>query len=552
MKRLSIHLILWMATLLLPFLASACSDDDADPAAQGAEVLSTCLSYSTGFVMAGDEASAYTVSLQWDDTEWTLTPDEGDILLSVSPQQGGARGESGSTPITLTVAANPTQSVRVQDLIARDRYGHVRRFVVRQDAFSRWVTVTVDDAERYQQVVGFGGMCNPYIWTSSNQLSNSDIDKLYSPTQGLGYTILRLMIYPDQSAWSKDASLALRAQKLGATVFACPWYCDEAWTDSVTVNGSVRKHLRPERYADYAQHLCDFVTYMEKKGIHLYGITVQNEPDGTFVYWTREELAAFIRTYGPQIRRTGVRLMAPEPEGVSLSYLRAMVDDPDVFAQVDVVATHTYTGYIGDAADCIARRQYLTDLFVSQLRPAGKEWWMTEHLFNEGQNAESEDGQLYRRWDYSLTTLAREVHDCMTTHCSAYVYWYLKRFYGLLGDNDSRSPVASGEVTANGYILAHYAQYASGSVRVAATTSGADGLTVTAYHVSDTERTLVLTNTGTEACPVSIGGTYATRSEAVVTTETARLQSLATRTLSGRVYVTLPAMSIASVRCIAE
>lgn len=35
---------------------------------------------------------------------------------------------------------------------------------------------------------------------------------------------------------------------------------------------------------------------------------------------------------------------------------------------------------------------------------------------------------------------------CMEGYCSAYVYWYLKRFYGMMGDNDERSPVREGEI----------------------------------------------------------------------------------------------------------
>ena len=59
----------------------------------------------------------------------------------------------------------------------------------------------------------------------------------------------------------------------------------------------------------------------------------------------------------------------------------------------------------------------------------------------------------------------------MEGYCSAYIYWYLKRFYGLMGDTDKRSPTSEGEITKNGYIMAHYAQYATETTRIKVVTN---------------------------------------------------------------------------------
>ncbi len=80
----------------------------------------------------------------------------------------------------------------------------------------------------------------------------------------------------------------------------------------------------------------------------------------------------------------------------------------------------------------------------------------------------------------------------MEGYCSAYVYWYLKRFYGLMGDNDKRSPVGEGEIAKNGYIMAHYAQYATGTTRIKAVTNNT-GICATAYiNETGNEVTVVL------------------------------------------------------------
>ncbi len=533
--------------LILSFMLwgalQSCSDGDGN----NGDALSEALTFVPAFLEVSDDATTATIDLQWSNTSWNIEVEEGEIVQSVAPLQGGSNASSGTTTLTLTLNPNQGEERRAQDLLARDGLGRVRRFVLTQRRFSQWQTVAVDPATRYQQVEGFGGMYNPYIWTPSNLVSNSEIDKLYGET-GLGYNIMRLMIYSDKSAWSKDVSGAQRAQKKGAIVFACPWDCKDAWADSVTVGNSRRKHLLPAHYADYANHLCDFITYMKGRGVTIYGITVQNEPDGSFVYWTASELATFIKTYGAQIRAKGVKLMSPEPEGVNINYISTITNDAEAMAQIDLVATHTYTGFIDEADNGSAKRNFLANLYLTQLQPAGKGWWMTEHLFNDGSNASYPSEMLFQQWSYNLTHLAREIHDCMTSYAGAYVYWYLKRYYGLLGDNDDLSPVGNGEITKNGYILGHYAGYAAGSVRIGAE-SPTEELTVTAYEQSSVLTTVVLTNYGTESLPVKVTGTSATCAEAVTTTESANMQALTVKAEEGEVLLTLPPQSITSVKC---
>jgi glucuronoarabinoxylan endo-1,4-beta-xylanase len=530
--------------LLLLFLITACSDSGGG---SDLETLSGRLSFSPGFIEVADNDLSATVSLKWSSTSWRISLGTGEVVNSVSPMSGGDGGRSGATDITISLNVNTENESRAQDIIVTDDAGEVCRFVVRQSCFSQWNVVSVDPSVRYQRVVGFGGMYNPYIWTPSNLVTNAEIDKLYS-SDGLGYNILRLMIYSDKSAWTRDVSGAQRAAKHGATIFACPWDCNAAWADSVTVNGSLRKHLRPEHYADYADHLCNFVTYMKGRGVTIYGITVQNEPNGSFVYWSPTELAAFIAEYGAKIRATGVKLMSPEPEGVSANYIDPVVGDAAAMANIDIVATHTYTGFIDDKDDGTTKRNYLANLFLARLQPDGKSWWMTEHLFNDGSSASFPSERLFQQWDYNLSHLAKEIHLCMESYCSAYVYWYLKRYYGLIGDNDELSPVGNGEVTKNGYIVSHYAAYAAGSVRLSAVSPLAQ-LDATAYWKDTKESAVILTNNGDTSLCVRVAGMGVSRAVAVTTTADLNMAELAARVENGDVCITLPALSITSVRC---
>lgn len=333
------------------------------------------------------------------------------------------------------------------------------------------VDVTTDISITHQHVTGFGGMYNPSIWVApADRISAGELERMYSPS-GLGYNILRLMIYPDENRWADDVDGARRAQALGAIIFACPWDCGDERADKVTVNGKSLKHLRADKYADYADHLVRYVDFMRQNGVGIYAISVQNEPDMDFTYWSPAEIVDFTKRFGQKIRAAGTRLMGPESCGYNPDYTDAVLTDAEAMAQTDILAGHLYQGFLDTTQPYTAqRRKYVCGLYDNHLKAAGKTWWMTEHLFNDGQNKDNADNYLeFQKWTYSLNHLALEMHHCMEGNCSAYVYWYLKRFYGMIGDNDpERNTTPEGEPTKNGYIMAHYAKYAKGMDRIEA------------------------------------------------------------------------------------
>ena len=78
------------------------------------------------------------------------------------------------------------------------------------------------------------------------------------------------------------------------------------------------KRLRYDKYAAYAQHLNDFVSYMKNNGVDLYAISVQNEPDYAheWTWWTPQEILRFMKENAGSIQNT--KVMAPE----SFQYLK--------------------------------------------------------------------------------------------------------------------------------------------------------------------------------------------------------------------------------------
>lgn len=124
------------------------------------------------------------------------------------------------------------------------------------------------------------------------------------------------------------------------------------------VDGEEVKHLRTENYEDYADHLIRYIRFMKQNGIDLYAISVQNEPDMDFTFWTPQEVVTFVEQYGGKIRAEGVRLMSPESCGTSPEYTDPILNDVDAFANTDILAGHLYQGFINIDKPGYERNRY--------------------------------------------------------------------------------------------------------------------------------------------------------------------------------------------------
>lgn len=285
---------------------------------------------------------------------------------------------------------------------------------------------------------------------------------------------------------------------------------------------------------------------MKGQGVNLHAISVQNEPDMDFTFWYPNEVVDFVKAEGQRIRNTGVLLMSPEACGTQPQYTDPIINDAEAMAQTDIIAGHIYQGFIDlDYSYVKNRHDYICSLYS---RLSGKTWWMTEHLFNDGEKESDSSKWLFQKWNYVLTHLAKEIHMTMEGNCSAYVYWYLKRFYGLMGDNDSRSPVSEGLITKNGYVLSHYAKYAANTTRIDAQTSDIN-IKATAYiNKSGDEITIVALNFGNESNMLSIDYPGVKSVTAEETTEKRDMKSVTTEGSESKFYVPISAQSIISIR----
>lgn len=327
---------------------------------------------------------------------------------------------------------------------------------------------TVNLSSEKQVIRGFGGMNYP-AWQGSD-LTAAQRETAFGNGQGqLGFSILRIHVDPDKTTWANELDTAKAAIKNGAIVFASPW---SPPSDMVqTVNG--QRHVKPEKYAAYAQHLNDFVSYMKQNGVDLYAISVQNEPDygNEWTWWTPQEILTFMKNNAGSIN---CRVIAPE----SFQYLKNISDpilnDAQALENMDILGAHLYGTQVSN---------FPYPLFKQ--KGAGKDLWMTE-VYYPNSEANSAD-----RWPEALD-VAQHMHNAMVeADFQAYVWWFIRRQYGPMKED--------GTMSKRGAMMSHFSKFVRpGYVRIDATKNPDSNLYVSAYK-GDNKVVIVAINKGTSA-----------------------------------------------------
>ncbi|MDT0122121.1 glucuronoxylanase [Paenibacillus sp. RRE4] len=324
-----------------------------------------------------------------------------------------------------------------------------------------------------QVIRGFGGINHP-AWIGD--LTAAQRETAFGNDQNqLGFSVLRIWVDPDRNNWSRELATAKRAIEKGAIVFASPWNPPSSMVETFNRNGDTNaKRLRYDKYAAYAQHLNDFVTYMKNNGVNLYSISIQNEPDYAhdWTWWTPQEILRFMKENAGSIQ--GTKVMAPE----SFQYLKNISDpilnDPQALANMDILGAHLYGTQFSNFAYPLFKQ-----------KGAGKELWMTEVYYPNSDNNSAD------RWPEALD-ISYHMHNAMVEgDFQAYVWWYIRRSYGPMKED--------GTISKRGYNMAHFSKFIRpGYVRVDASKNPDTNTFVSAYK-GNNRVVIVAINRGTSA-----------------------------------------------------
>jgi glucuronoarabinoxylan endo-1,4-beta-xylanase len=326
----------------------------------------------------------------------------------------------------------------------------------------------VDPSKTFQTIRGFGGINHP-DWIAD--LTSDQTKKAFNNgADELGFSILRIWVSDNSNAWQKSVATAKLAQSLGATVFASPWNPPASMTEQFSGGGRSGKRLRHDKYADYADHLNNFVKFMKQNGVTLHSISVQNEPDYAhdWTWWTPEECVDFLANYASRI---DCKIMSPETFQYGKSYYNAILSNQKANSAVGVFATHFY-GTQRSQMDFPALENDPRDI------------WMTEvYVPNSDHDADT--------WPEAVEVAVNIHNGLVVGSMNAYIWWYIRRSYGPMKE--------SGAISKRGYMMAQFSKYVRpGAVRIDVTEQPANGVYISAYKNTDGKIVVVCVNNGNE------------------------------------------------------
>jgi len=298
-------------------------------------------------------------------------------------------------------------------------------------------------------------------------LTSAQADLYFSPTSGIGLSLLRMGISPEGGTFSNwnNAKLAIAR---GAKVWAAPWSPPANLKTTADLNSG---SLRTDAYATWAATMATFVTsFNANVGSPLYAISAQNEPefDTKGLYdmclYNSAQMASFVGQLGGAIAALNLpsppKIIAPEASywGDLWSYSAAIDADPAAHADVGIFASHQYGG-------------------VSNYQPLGKPLWETEQSSFEAFDPSIVHALKVGAW----------INEAITAgNVSAWHYWWIN---GLNDDNEGLTGRNGDfQLTKRLFALGNYARFVRpGWVRIGVGGS-APGVLVTAFKGSMTAR----------------------------------------------------------------
>ncbi len=324
--------------------------------------------------------------------------------------------------------------------------------------------IQIDVNTKYQTVSGFGGMniTEPGEKWKIEDLTEAQAETAFGNDDGqLGLSILRIRVPYNSAQFAREVRTPSIAIAHGAKVFATPW---SAPAYMKTNNSLIGGTLRTDQYGAYADHLLSFAQYLEDRGAPLYAISVQNEPDIQVDYesmdWNAQQIINFLNQQGS--RFGDLKVIAPESFQMRTALMNPILNS-SAAQHLDIVGGHIYGG--GLSPYPLAAQK-------------GKELWMTEHFTTSDRSG--------NQWPDALE-VGNEVHLVMSANFNAYVWWYIRRSYGLITEDS--------KVSKRGYVFSQYSKFVRpGYQRIGA---NGNGLYTTAYQKGDSIVVVVVNNTDT-------------------------------------------------------
>ncbi len=248
---------------------------------------------------------------------------------------------------------------------------------------NEWETIEVDTAVTYQSVDGFG-----YTLTGGSALLINSLDakvkkdllkELFSThNDGIGVSYLRISIgasdlsdtvftYDEMPTGQTDEKLdhfSIHREKADLIpllkqileiapylkILGSPWTAPTWMKTNKSYKGG---SLKPEYYNAYARYFVKYIQAMEKEGITIDAITVQNEPlhpgNVPSMYMEAADQSLFIKNHlGPIFQEAAIstKIIVYDHNADRPDYPITILNDPDAKKFIDGSAFHLYGGNV--------------------------------------------------------------------------------------------------------------------------------------------------------------------------------------------------------------
>jgi len=435
----------------------------------------------------------------------------------------------GKTPSTVTsVTAEVVVDVNPFDTITPNITVTIHNSVNTWPANGGVSTAT----DRYQYVRGFGGM-NTILWSDSNSpdTTNEEIHKLYNPDTGPGLNMMRIFFHHDldsvlDSIVYNDYFDHIKiVNDYGGYVYAVPWTLPPHLKATVaggssggTILGNSGQWARLDRFPQIAEHFVNYLDKLWKYDAPIFGIALQNEPDGDVGYegtrWAGTDARNFIReNLGPRIRENRVGVKGVGSQGIKgygggREWEKIWMAPGEAMggAQGSNGAQPTVNDSVVREKEYIqfAAHHMYQDSSMNRYSTAfgyGIETWATE--WTDGGNDLSPYYDVVSQWRFAWEHANMIYASIVLNENSVYFPWYLKRFYLSMGDGERGT--TNGEVLNRGWMLGHFSKYAADTrrIRVSATGEFLSNQGGTTANTANTQLTLSSSGTTNNFNPAS-------------------------------------------------
>lgn len=378
-------------------------------------------------------------------------------------------------------------------------------------------TITIDTSTTYQTMDGFGFTLNGgsamLLQKMSAPARAGLLKELFGKdSTSIGINYLRLSVGAsdlDEMTWSYndlpagETDVALQRFSLGYdTLYLIPTlkeilkiapdipFMGSPWSPPAWMkdnNDTRGGSLKPEYYGVYAAYLTRYVQEMQKQGIVIDALTVQNEPlhpgNNPSLLMLEGQQAEFIRDHlGPAFRQNGIKtkILIYDHNADRPDYPITILNDPEAAQFIDGSAFHLYGGSIDTLSEVREahpeKNIYFTEQWIGAPGNfAGDFTWHIENLIIGAP----------RNWARTVLQWNLAADENQGPHTDRGGCVGCLGAITLTGDNATRNPAY--------YIVAQASKFVpSGSVRIASNVTG--NVPNVAFRAPDGKIVLILQN----------------------------------------------------------